>query len=161
MQTNPLPPSFFDTYSLSTYSLGCNTLCMVISFLVLWSICLSSSLIHIRKGPEYLRRCTTLEFIPLIRFRLETFVSNSFLVPLRYISFLILSFLCTCLIVSASKMPSYLSVYFSPNVLILSWIDSSIPSVRCRFSTFYYKYGTFFYAKFISFVLTVYSNCVY
>ena len=39
-------PSFLDTYSLSTLSLGCNDLCIVISFLVLWSICLSYSLVH-------------------------------------------------------------------------------------------------------------------
>ena len=52
---NSLPHSFLDTYSLSTSSLGCNTLCMVISFLLLWSICLSSSLVHCRKGTEYLR----------------------------------------------------------------------------------------------------------
>ena len=35
-------------------SLGCNALCMVISFLVLWSICLSSSLVQFKNGPEYL-----------------------------------------------------------------------------------------------------------
>ena len=44
--------SFLGTHSLSMSSLGCNVLCMVISFLVLWSICLSSSLVHLRKGPE-------------------------------------------------------------------------------------------------------------
>ena len=44
MLASPLPPSFLDTYNLSTSYLGCNALCMVISFLVLWSICLSSSL---------------------------------------------------------------------------------------------------------------------
>ena len=38
MLASPLPPSFLGTYSLSTSSLGCNALCMVISFLVLWSI---------------------------------------------------------------------------------------------------------------------------
>ena len=43
MQASPLRPSLLDTYILSTSSLGCNSLCMVISFLVLWSICLSSS----------------------------------------------------------------------------------------------------------------------
>ena len=52
MLESPLPPSFLRTYSLSTSSLGCNALCMVISFLVLWSICLSSSLVHLRKDPE-------------------------------------------------------------------------------------------------------------
>ena len=53
MLASPLPPSFVDTYSLSTASLGCSALCMVINFLVLWSICLSISLNHFRKGPEY------------------------------------------------------------------------------------------------------------
>ena len=49
MLANPLPPSFLDTYSLSTSSLWSNALCMVITFLVLWSIiiiiisCCSSS----------------------------------------------------------------------------------------------------------------------
>ena len=121
---------FLDIYSLSGSSLGCNALCMVISFLVLWSICLSSSLAHFRKGTEYLTRSTAQVFIPLIRFLQDSFVSSSFLVLLRY-SFLILSFISTCLMVSATKMFKYLLVYFSPSVLILSWLGSSIPSVRC------------------------------
>ena len=54
--SGPLPPFFLDTYSLPTSSLGCNALYMVISFLVLWSICLSSSLVHFRKGLKYLTR---------------------------------------------------------------------------------------------------------
>ena len=58
MRASPIPLSFLDTCSLSTSSLRCNTLCMVISFLVLWSICLSSSLAHLRKDPEYLTRST-------------------------------------------------------------------------------------------------------
>ena len=32
MLASPLPHSFLDTYSLSTSSLGCNALCMVISY---------------------------------------------------------------------------------------------------------------------------------
>ena len=84
MLASPLPPSFLGTYSLSTSSLGCNALCMVISFLVLWSICLSSSLVHLRKGPEYVTRGTAQVFIPLIRLLLLSFVSSSFLVLLRY-----------------------------------------------------------------------------
>ena len=58
MLASPLPPSFLDTYNLSTSSLGCNVLSIVISFFVLWSICLSSSLVNLRKGPVYLTRCT-------------------------------------------------------------------------------------------------------
>ena len=53
MLASPLPPSFLDTYCLSTSFLGYSALCMVISFLVLWSICLNSLLVHFRKGPEY------------------------------------------------------------------------------------------------------------
>ena len=107
MLASPLPPSFLETYSLSTSSLGYNALCMVISFLVLWSICLSSCLVHLRKGPEYLTRGTAQVFIPLMRFLLESFVSSSFLVLLRY-SFRIMSFIFTCLMVSGSKIPKYL-----------------------------------------------------
>ena len=98
--------SLFSWY-MSTSSLGCNALCMVISFLVLWSICLSSSLVHLRKCPEYLTRGTAQAFIPLIRFLLENFVSSIFLVLLRY-SFWILFFISTYLMVSASKIPKYL-----------------------------------------------------
>ena len=68
MLVSPFPPSFLGTYSLSTSSLGCNALCMVISFLVLWSICLSASLVPLRKGPEYLTRGTAQVSIPLIGF---------------------------------------------------------------------------------------------
>ena len=86
-----LPPSLHDAYSLSTSFLGCNVLCMVISFLVLWSICLSSSLVHFKNGPEFLTGRTAQIFIPLIRFLLWIFVSSNFLVVLRY-TFLIFFF---------------------------------------------------------------------
>ena len=104
---NAVPPSFLGTYSLSTSSLGCNALCMVISFQALWSICLSSSLVHLRKGAEYLTKDTAQVFIPFIRFLLLSFVSSSFLVLLRYYVW-ILFFISTCLMVSASKIPKYL-----------------------------------------------------
>ena len=109
MLASPLPTSFLDTYSRSTSSLRCYVLCMVISFLVLWSICLSSSLVPLRKGPEYLTRGTAQLFIPLIRFLSESFVSSNFRVLLRY-PFWILSFICTCLMVTrfGSSIPSVL-----------------------------------------------------
>ena len=90
--------SFFSGYIyLSTSSLGYNALCIVISFLVLWSICLSSSLVHFKSVPEYLTRGTAQVFVPLIRFLLHSFVSSSFLVFLRH-SFLIFSspLICLC-----------------------------------------------------------------
>ena len=130
MLASPLPPYFLDTYSLSTSSLGCNALCRVISFLVLWSIWFSYSLVHFKKGLEYLTRGTARVFNPLISFLLLSFVSNSSLVILRY-SFLVYSFFSTCLPVSASMMLKYLYASFSLSVLLLSWLGSSIPSVRC------------------------------
>ena len=107
MHASPLPSSFLGTYRLFTSSLWCNALCMVISFLVLWSSCLSSSVVLLRKGPEYLTRFTAQVFIPLIRFLLLSYVSSSLLVLLRY-SFGILFYISTCLMVSASKIPKYL-----------------------------------------------------
>ena len=121
-------PLFLIHIVFHTSSLGCNALCMVICFLVLWSICFW-------KGPEYLTRGTTQVFIPLIRFVLHSFVSSSFLVLLRY-SFWILSFISICLVVSASKMPKCFLVSFSPRVLVLSWFDSYIPSFICRLPLF-------------------------
>ena len=140
MLASPLPPFFLGTYSLSMSSLGCYALCMIISFLVLGSICLSSSLVHFKKGPEYLTMGTAQVFITLIRFLQHSFVSSSFLVLLRY-SFLIFSFISTCLMVSASKIPKYLYVSFS---LIFSWFGSSIPSVRCRLLFFITSMANFY-----------------
>ena len=56
MLVSPLSPFFLDTYSLSTSSLECYALYMVISFLVLWYICLISSLVHFKNGLKYLMR---------------------------------------------------------------------------------------------------------
>ena len=125
----------FLIYSLSTSSLGCNVLCMVISFLVLWSVYVSSSLVHLKNAPEYLTGGTVQVFIPLIKFLLHSFVLSSFLLLLRY-SFLIFSFISIFFMVLASKMPKYLWVSFSQNILILSWFGNSIQSVRCRLPLF-------------------------
>ena len=48
--------SFLDINSLSISSLGYNTWCIIINFLVLWSIYLSSSIVPFKNGPEYLTR---------------------------------------------------------------------------------------------------------
>ena len=125
MLASPLPPSFLDTDSLSTSSLECNALCMVINFLVLWSICLSSSLVHFKKRPNYLMRDTAQVFIPLIRFLLDSFVSSSILILLRY-SILIFSFISTCLMVSASHL---VCVDLCQVTLLCLWILCGILSV--------------------------------
>ena len=67
----------FLTLTLSTLSLGCNVLCMVISFLVFWFICLYS-LVHFKYCPEYLTRKTAQVFIPLKRFVHNSFATSNF-----------------------------------------------------------------------------------
>ena len=63
---------------------GCKARWIVMSFLVLWFIFFSSSLILFKNGPEYLMRWTAQEFISLMRFLSCSFVSSSFLVLLRH-----------------------------------------------------------------------------
>ena len=57
--------------------------CLVINFLVLWSICLSWSLVHYKNGTKYLSRAITQVYIPLTRFQQQSFVSCNFLALLR------------------------------------------------------------------------------
>ena len=69
--------SSFSWHTLSVSFLGCKAfLCMIISFLVLCFICLSSSLVYCKNGPENLIRAggCALVFIPLIRFLLQSLV---------------------------------------------------------------------------------------
>ena len=56
MLASPLLPSFLDIYSLSTSSLGCRAVCIMISFLVHYYISWTSFLIHFKNGPKYLIR---------------------------------------------------------------------------------------------------------
>ena len=102
------------------------------SFLVLWSFCFSFSQVHFRNGPEYLTRGTAKVFIPLIIFSLRCYISSSFLV-LQRDSFLIFTFISTCLMVSAFNISKYLYVSFSPSVFIFSGFGSSISSALSRF----------------------------
>ena len=48
--------SSLDTYSQSVSSLVCNVLCRDINVLVIWPICLRSSLVHFEKVADYLLR---------------------------------------------------------------------------------------------------------
>ena len=59
-------------------------LCIVMSFLVLWSISLSSSLVPIKNGPEYPTWWIAQVFIPSMRFLRYSSVSSRFFVLQRY-----------------------------------------------------------------------------
>ena len=62
-------------------------------------------------------------FISLMRFLLQSLVSRSFLVHLRF-SFLFISFISAYLMVSASNTPKILKLSFSPSVWILFWFST-------------------------------------
>ena len=97
------PHSFLDTHSLSVSSQGCKVLCLVSSLLVLWSICLSSSLVHFQNPRGFLTSRAAKMLLPLMRLLLFNMVLDSVLVLLRY-SFFIFSFISTCLMVSTSNI---------------------------------------------------------
>ena len=79
---SPLP-TFLNTCSLYMSYLRCKAICIISSFLVLWSIC-CSSLVHFKIGTELLTQRTAQVFIPLMRFLLCCLVLSSLLVLLKY-----------------------------------------------------------------------------
>ena len=58
--------------------------CIIINFLVFWSICQSSFLVHFQNSPENLRRVNDQMFILLMRFLFLILVSTRFLVCLGF-----------------------------------------------------------------------------
>ena len=159
MLARPLPLSFLDTYSISTSSLGGNALCMVISFLVLWSTCLSSSLLYFKKSPEYLKRNTALVFTRMTSFLLHSFVSSNFVVLLGYYLEFCLSFpfVWWC---QPPRLPSicrflFFRAFWSCLDLVVQFRQSD---VVCGFLLLERH---IYYAKFHSYVLTVYFIWMY
>ena len=100
MLVSPLPPSVFDTYSLSTLSLEYKRRFFT-SFLVLLFICFSSSCVHFKNGPKYLTSGTAQVFISFMRF---LFGFELFLHFPAILFFNFLSFISTCLVVSPSSI---------------------------------------------------------
>ena len=115
MLVSPFPPSFLKIYSLSMSSLGWMALCIVISFIVLWSIFKVLPTTTLRMVPSILQGLNEV-FIRLMSFQLYSLVSSCFLVLLKHTS--IIFFFHFRLIVSASNFPKYLKISFSPSVLI-------------------------------------------
>ena len=135
----------FFLHSLSISFPRYKALSIVIKFLVLWSSCLGSFLIHCKNGHEYLIRRIGLVSILLMRFLLQSLVSRSFLVRfVQGILYLFSSFISACLMVSASNIPKYLKFSFSRNVLILSSFGGSMPSLICLFPLFIMSMAHFY-----------------
>ena len=138
----------------------CKDLCIVINFVVLWSICLSFSIVHFKNGPEYLTRESAQMIIPLMKFLLQSLVSRSFLVLLRY-SFPIF-FLHFILFVGVCFQYSQGLEIFLLSLCCHAFLIWSFYSFCCfSFPIFHYEHGTFFNAKCHSYILTVYSYCMY
>ena len=132
---SPPPPSFLDTYSLSMSSLGCDALCMVISFLVL-----SVHLFKFISGPlEKGSRIFNKWYCPSIysfwwgfcRWILSRVVfSHS---PQIFLSDLVFHLH----LFDGCQPPRYRSIsrlHFPPIVLILSWFDPISHMSFCHFS---------------------------
>ena len=98
MLVSRLHPSFLDIYNLLISSLESKALCIVISFLILWSICLIYFLVHFKDSPKYLTRGTAQAFISLMGFLQQSLFSRGFLVRLWYslLIFLSSSPVCWC-----------------------------------------------------------------
>ena len=141
MLVNPLPP-FLDTYSLSLSSLGCKAFCIVISFLVLRSICFSY-LVSFEDGPKYPRKGDSHVFIPFIMFLLYSLVSSSFPILLRYSFFIFLFHLRLFDGVRFQYYQIFIRFLFfeRPD---FSWFGCSISSVMSHFPLFVISMVHFF-----------------
>ena len=95
--------------------------CTIIRFLVRLSISRCFPFVYYKNVPKYLTgRETAKVFIYLTRFLLNSLVSSSFLVLLRY--FLsIFSFISSCLMVSASNISKYF-IFFQTFRIFLIWL---------------------------------------
>ena len=125
----PLPLPFLDINGLSVTPLKCKALYIVINFLVLWSIYLSSSQVLFKNGPECLTKGTAREFIVSMRFLLESVVSRSFIVRLGYSFRIFLFYIIIIIITTVSILTKVISIsnLFSSALEILIFILHSFP----------------------------------
>ena len=117
---SPLPHSFLLTFNLSASYLEGKAFCIIINYLVLMSMFQSFSLVHFRKGSEYLTTETTRVFIPLIKFLQLSFISSSLFIPLGT-HFLFFSPISARLMVSAFYVPEG-----SPRSVVANVLDCYI-----------------------------------
>ena len=130
-------------------SLGYNALCIVINFLIFWSICLISFFVHLRNSPEYTTGSTAQVFIPLFRFLKHSRSSWGLSFHFFFHLHLFNGVLRTCSI-------SFLQVSWR----ILDFVVLFLPLIF--FSHFsHFQHGSHFSAKVHSYILTVYSYCLY
>ena len=121
--------SFFSLHTESLSSLKCKACCIAFNSLFLWSIILSSSLLYLKNGSEYLTKGITRVFIPLMRFSaaevgFEKFSSD---VHIFYLFGM-----------------TYISI---PNSIPISWLHILI---LCKMGfLFFFSFGKYFYVIYI------------
>ena len=158
-QAIPFLPSFLDTYSLTMSSRPCVLSSAFFFFFYLWSIYLTFSLVHFKNDLEYLTRGTGQEFIPLVRFRLAEIgfekLSHSYKELFSYFFFhhywfdgINFQYSQVLVIFLSSKCFDF----------FLIWLFYLFPCLSFFAS---HQHCTFFYAIFHSFILAVYSYCLY
>ena len=128
-------------------SLGCKVLC-IMSFLVLWSICWSSSLDLFKNNPEYLSSGTALGFIPFMKFLLYSFALSIFFVLLHY-SFKNIFFNFRLLDVVCFQYSQLFPDFLFSQPSYFSWFVSSIHSVVYSFPLFIISIAHFSMPNFI------------
>ena len=142
----PLANTLLISQSIS--SLVCRTLCIVINFFVFWSVCLSSSLVLLKNGLDYLTRWISQVSILLTWFLLKSLVAKMFLFFWGTLFLLFLSSLCDDVRFKYSKVFVVFLFFFIYLFFQVFWLDSFIPSIVSLFAFFHCKHGTFFNPKF-------------
>ena len=158
----------FLTYSLPISYVGCKALYIVINFLVLWPIYLSSSFINFKNFPEYLTRWTTQVFILLMRFlqqrRFSYFFLSSLLVwwyplpilqSIRHFSFLSAFWFFPDLVVLFFLL--FFVFHFIMSIANFS-IPNSIPSSWQHILIVYIRVSNSFSFWASSWILSMYIN---
>ena len=168
---------FLDTYNLAVSVLGCKALCIVINsfvlwhilhfltpiiwlyqfsgvrpyalssiFLFFWHICLSFFLVHFKNCPDYLTTVTahilSFDEVSATAFNYQKFPCSFFFSLVWWYPLLI-----------------FLSTFLLPAFWFFHNFGSSFPTVI--FSTIHFEHGSFFNAKFHSYIMDVYSYCLY
>ena len=104
------------------------------SFLVLWSICLSFSVVDFKNGPEYLTRGGSRGIYPFYQVPAIVWFWVAFSFSWEILSKFLLS--SPHFMVSAFNIPKYFLHFLFSEGSYFSWFGCSIPSVKYHFPLF-------------------------
>ena len=139
--------------------LECKALCIVINFLVLWSICLSSPPLSIKRMILFILQQRLPNVYLFDEFSASELSFESFLVFLRYAFLFHPSslFVWWCQLVIFPSTCSFL-LFMRPNAVLIWQVHSFCFFLLSHFSLFAWY---IFNAKFHSYILALYLYCLY